>query len=136
MHNYFHLSLLQKNILFKIRKDFYILGWGLLQFRSESHHDAYNFRACGGLTLNGRLTKKYIIYFCVIPGVKIFSLIKNEMQAHNIPWDNCLALGCDNANVMVGKDTGLYGCMLKEHPKLYLSGCVCHLIHIAAEKGK
>ena len=65
----------------------------------------------------------------------IFRLVESELTAHGIPWSNCLALGCDNANVMVGKESGLYGRMLKEHPQLYLSGCVCHLIHIAAEHG-
>lgn len=69
-------------------------------------------------------------------GVKIFGLIESEFNAHDIPWENCIAFGSDNANVMVGKDAGVYGCMLKKHPELYLAGCVCHLIHIAAEKGK
>ena len=58
-------------------------------------------------------------------------MIENELEAHGIPWDNCLALGSDNANVMVGADKGVYGCMLRRHPNMYLSGCVCHLIHIA-----
>ncbi|KAK7504777.1 hypothetical protein BaRGS_00003805 [Batillaria attramentaria] len=68
-------------------------------------------------------------------GVNIFNLIKREFEVHEIPFRNCLALGCDNANVMVGAEKGVYGCMAKENPNVYLSGCVCHLIHIAAEKG-
>ena len=77
-----------------------------------------------------------VLSFCYISGEKIFGLIQNEFEVHNIPWDNCLAMGSDNANVMVGKDKGVYGFMLRAHPSAYLSGCVCHLIHIAAEKGE
>ena len=78
---------------------------------------------------------QYFVDFFVTLGVKIFGLIEAEFGAHSIPWENCIALGSDNANVMVGKETGVYGCMLKKNPELYLSGCVCHLVHIAAEKG-
>ena len=68
-------------------------------------------------------------------GQEIFSLIRNEFETHSIPWQNCIAFGSDNANVMVGKECGVFGYMLKQHSEMYLSGCVCHLIHIAAEKG-
>ncbi|GFN78517.1 Zinc finger bed domain-containing protein 5 [Plakobranchus ocellatus] len=67
-------------------------------------------------------------------GENIFSLMEAELTAHGIPWTNCLALGADNAPVMVGKGKGVYGFMSRKHPSLYMSGCVCHLIHIAAEK--
>lgn len=46
-----------------------------------------------------------------------------------------MALGCDNANVMVGKSNGVFGCMKEKHPNLFLSGCICYLLHIAADKG-
>lgn len=34
-------------------------------------------------------------------GENIFNLINNEFGAHDIPWEKCRSLGCDNANVMV-----------------------------------
>lgn len=46
------------------------------------------------------------LYF--LSGVKIFGLINAELEAHDIPWENCLALGSDNANVMVGKEASLW----------------------------
>ncbi|KAK3778493.1 hypothetical protein RRG08_005777 [Elysia crispata] len=67
-------------------------------------------------------------------GENIFKLIEAELTTHGIPWTNCLALGADNAPVMVGKDKGVFGFMSRQHPSIYMSGCVCHLIHIAAEK--
>ena len=36
---------------------------------------------------------------------------------------------------MVGKDKGVYGHMCRKNPSIFMAGCVCHLIHIAAEKG-
>ena len=68
-------------------------------------------------------------------GENIFNLIDAEFKAHKIPWENCLALGADNAPVMVGKDKGVYGHMCRKNPSIFMAGCVCHLIHIAAEKG-
>lgn len=58
-----------------------------------------------------------------------------EIDKRHVPWTNCLALGSDNANVMSGKQKGVFGLLLKKHPSLYFAGCPCHLIHIAAEKG-
>lgn len=76
-----------------------------------------------------------ILELLYVPGEAIFNLIDKELKAHQIPWSNCLALGSDNANVMVGRDKGVFGFMVKAQPNLFLSGCVCHLIHIAAQKG-
>ena len=68
-------------------------------------------------------------------GRNIFNLIADEFEKHKIPWDNCISLGCDNANVMTGGNEGLFGYMKRKQPNLHLSGCVCHLIHIGAQKG-
>ncbi|KAK7094014.1 hypothetical protein V1264_007690 [Littorina saxatilis] len=52
----------------------------------------------------------------------------------SVPWQNCMALGCDNAPVMTGHTNGVFGNMKTKQPHLYLSGCPCHLIHRAAQK--
>lgn len=52
----------------------------------------------------------------------------------NVPWGNLLALGTDNANVMVGAENGVFGHMKRKCPQLHLAGCPCHLLHRAAEK--
>ena len=67
-------------------------------------------------------------------GENIFNLIDAEFKAHKIPWENCLALGADNAPVMVGKDKGVYGHMCRKNPSIFMAGCVCHLIHICRRK--
>ncbi|GFO29176.1 leukotriene a-4 hydrolase [Plakobranchus ocellatus] len=65
----------------------------------------------------------------------IFKLIDDAFNHHGIPWGNCLALGCDNASVMVGGKKGFFGLMSQNNSSVYLAGCCCHLVHIAAQKG-
>lgn len=57
------------------------------------------------------------------------------MKRWYLSYENVLSLGCDNANVMTGKNKGVYGYFLKKQPQLYYAGCPCHIIHLAAEKG-
>ena len=69
-------------------------------------------------------------------GENIFNAVDATFAEHRIPWEKCLALGCDNANVMTGEKKGVLGCMRNRNPDMYLSGCCCHLVHIAAQKGE
>jgi hypothetical protein len=48
---------------------------------------------------------------------------------------NLISFGSDNANVMVGRNKGLYSHLLEKNAAMHLSGCALHLVHIAAEKG-
>ena len=57
-----------------------------------------------------------------------------EELAVGMSWNNCLALGCDNAPVMTGATKGVYGFMRKHNENIHLAGCPCHLLHRAAEK--
>jgi len=36
-------------------------------------------------------------------GENIYKLVKDELEAADIPWANCIALRCDSTDVMVGK---------------------------------
>lgn len=36
-------------------------------------------------------------------GENIFKLLDSQLKDYNIPWDNCVSLVCDNANVMTGR---------------------------------
>lgn len=71
---------------------------------------------------------------CIISGENIFGLVEAELKSRDIPWSNCIALGSDNANVMIGHKKGVFAYMKEKQPNLYLSGCPLHLIHIAAKK--
>ncbi|GFO34358.1 Zinc finger bed domain-containing protein 5 [Plakobranchus ocellatus] len=68
-------------------------------------------------------------------GEAIFTLIADVKERNNIPWTNCVALGCDNASVMTGVKKGVIAFMKGQQPNMYLAGCTLHLAHIAAEKG-
>ena len=57
------------------------------------------------------------------------------MSSRKVPWTNCLAIGCDNANVMTGHKKGVFAFVKESHPNIYLAGCTLHLVHIAARHG-
>ena len=67
-------------------------------------------------------------------GNGIFQTINNELTSRRIKWNNCIAIGSDNASVMSGAHRGFISYIQKSQPTVYFAGCPCHLIHIAAEK--
>jgi len=64
-------------------------------------------------------------------GENIFILVKKELDQKDIPIQNCLCFGTDNANVMTGRHKGVYSFFVHENPEIYLAGCPCHLLHHA-----
>ena len=67
-------------------------------------------------------------------GQAIYQFMADYMEKHSISWENYLSCGADNANVMSGTGSGVAGHLKHLHPHVYMVGCPCHLIHIAAEK--
>ena len=70
----------------------------------------------------------------VSTGEAIFKLIDEEFDRSCISWSQCVSFGADNANVMRGLGKGVAGFLINQHPHVYMLGCPCHLIHLAAEK--
>jgi hypothetical protein len=70
----------------------------------------------------------------MVSGENIFNLIDHELEKRGIPWENCIAMGSDNANVMVGAKKGVIEFCRQKNPNLFLSGCCLHLVHIYAKK--
>ena len=68
-------------------------------------------------------------------GENIANLILEALKIAEVPFENCLALGVDNAPVMIGENAGVAGFLLKKMPHLFIQGCLCHLLNLAAEKG-
>lgn len=68
-------------------------------------------------------------------GHNIAQLIIKTLKENDVPLNNCLALGADNAPVMIGAKAGVAGILKNENSYLHVVGCVCHLINLAAEKG-
>ena len=66
-------------------------------------------------------------------GENIFNLMNAKLRANGLQWENCLALGADNANVMAGDKNGVIGRIHRVSPNTYFAGCPCHLIAIAAK---
>ena len=68
-------------------------------------------------------------------GEHIFQLLEADLASRNVPWTNCLAVGCDNAPVMTGSKKGVIAFVWEKHPDVFMAGCCLHLVHIAAHKG-
>ena len=66
-------------------------------------------------------------------GENIFKLLDEQLSLHSLSWDNCLALGADNANVMSGKNKGVIGHIRIKAPHVHFAGCPCHLLHLSAK---
>ncbi len=67
-------------------------------------------------------------------GRAIFELLDDELKKRGIPWSNCVSFASDNAAVMQGLGKGVAAFLKAQNPHIYLVGCACHLIHLAAER--
>ena len=68
-------------------------------------------------------------------GKNIFNLIDDVLKRSGIPWKNLMCFGADNAAVMMGIHSGVAAFVRKANPEVFVLGCPCHLLHLAAEKG-
>lgn len=68
-------------------------------------------------------------------GENIYNLLNDEFLSQGIPWSNVISFGMDNASVMSGMNKGVAGFLSRKQPSIYMSGCMCHLMHLAAQKG-
>lgn len=66
-------------------------------------------------------------------GSNIFKLLDAAFTAKKIPWKNCICFSCDNASVMVGIREGVAAYVKKQNPDVFVLGCLCHRLHLAAE---
>ena len=68
-------------------------------------------------------------------GENIANLVSTEILSHGLDIKNCVSLGVDNANVMIGKHKGVAAFLLKKNSKMIIRGCPnCHLIHLVVKK--
>lgn len=66
-------------------------------------------------------------------GENIGNLVLKELKNNNIPVENCISLGSDNAPVMLGKKNGAIAHLNQINSNIIALGCPCHLINIAAQ---
>ena len=63
--------------------------------------------------------------------LSIIKALKQLLISKKVNINNCIAMGTDNASVMVGVNNGVYTKFKREYPHLTLMRCVCHSIQLA-----
>ena len=66
---------------------------------------------------------------------EIFNAVQEKFRADGIPWANAVSLSVDNTNSMIGKNNSFASWCRQRNPDIFVSGCPCHLVHIAARNG-
>ena len=67
-------------------------------------------------------------------GLNIGNMLLSTLNGLEIPITNCIAMGADNAPVMIGKKSGVASVLTEANPNIFIVGCPCHLINLAAQK--
>ncbi len=62
----------------------------------------------------------------------IFVAIDENFIKDKLPYENCVSLSVDNTSTMVGKNNSVASRFKQKNPEIFISGCPCHLAHIAA----
>ena len=53
----------------------------------------------------------------------IFSKMNEVLESHNIPWNNCVGVGVDNASVNIGRRNSIMTRVHHVNPTVYSMGC-------------
>ena len=67
-------------------------------------------------------------------GENILNIMDVELSKAKISWQNCISFSTDNASVMIGIHKGVAAHVHRQNPSVYIMGCPCHLMHLAAQK--
>lgn len=64
----------------------------------------------------------------------LYSAIKSQLEADNLKIHNMVGIGVDGASVMAGKHNSVFALFKSELSDLIMMKCVCHSLHLCAEK--
>ena len=62
----------------------------------------------------------------------IFDAVDEKFTDDSMPWLNSVSLSVDNTNAMIGRHNSVASRCIDKNPNIFISGCPCHLAHIAA----
>ena len=65
---------------------------------------------------------------------EMFSSVNKLFIKHGISWDFVTALGVDDKNANIGEHNSLKSRALEKTHNLFISGCLCYILHNAAFK--
>jgi hypothetical protein len=82
-----------------------------------------------------KVVTDHFFNMCITEGedcCKAFKIFESIEKCFNMPWSNCVSLSVDNTNSMVGRHNSVASRFLEKNPATFITGCPCHLAHIAA----
>ena len=62
----------------------------------------------------------------------IVEAIDENFTKDKCPYENYVSLIADNTSSMVGNNNSVASWFIQKNPDIFISGCPCHLAHIAA----
>jgi hypothetical protein len=62
----------------------------------------------------------------------IFDVMNEKFTEDQIPWINSVSLSVDNTSAMIGRHNSIASRCKNMNPNIFISGCTCHLAHLAA----
>ena len=65
----------------------------------------------------------------------LFEAINNNFLRDSIDWLNVIAVGLDNTATNMGCNNSIKTRVLGKNSDIFITGCSCHLSHLAASKG-
>lgn len=75
---------------------------------------------------------------CVTSGIDggraatIFDVMDQKFTKDGMPWLNAISLSVDNTNAMIGRNNSIESRCKTKNQSVFISGCPCHLAHLAA----
>ena len=80
----------------------------------------------------GRI-KTSLLEMCMSKGgttEELFTSIDNCMSSYGVSWDNCVAVGVDNASVNMGRQNLIMTRVVQQrNSSVYFNSCPCHTVH-------
>ncbi|KAB0790621.1 hypothetical protein PPYR_14935 [Photinus pyralis] len=65
-----------------------------------------------------------------VTGERLYNVIVNSFEKHNIPLSNVVGFASDGCNVMMGKNNSVASRFIDNFPGIVIVKCICHSAHL------
>ena len=85
-----------------------------------------------------KMVTSHFYDMCVTSGVDggkaatIFDAMDQKFTKDGMPWLNAISVSVDNTNAMIRRNNSIASRCKTKNQSIFISGCPCHLAHLAA----